>query len=78
MRFRSIRRLSCDKVMWLSDDVLIAMLFVILYSPLSDLLKLKPRRLTQLFVRLGISAASVLWFELVKLVKKIKCCKQAA
>ena len=69
--FQSIKRLACDKVMWLATLVTIAGLMIILYTPLNVFLKLQAPTAAQLFTCLGIAAASVLWFELVKLIKKL-------
>lgn len=70
--FRSFMRLSKDKVMWgvLAGTVL--MLAVILYTPLSSVLKLAPLTPVQLLISISVAAASVIWYELVKLFKKLK------
>ena len=69
--FKSIRRLACDKIMWLANIVTVVGLLVILYTPLNSFLKLGALSAAQFFTCLGIAAASVLWYELVKLVKKL-------
>ena len=68
----SIRRLAKDKVMWLVNFAILAGLGIILYSPLNHFLKLAPLSGTQLLVVLCAACASVLWYEVVKLVKKLK------
>ncbi|MEA5040075.1 MAG: cation-translocating P-type ATPase, partial [Clostridiaceae bacterium] len=68
--FRSARRLAKDPVMWGVNLGTLALLGLILYTPLSGLLKLSALPLRMLLAALGLAAASVLWFELVKLVKK--------
>ncbi len=68
--FHSAKRLARDKVMWAVNLGTLALLAVILYSPLAALLKLAPLSGMQLLVALGLAAGSVLWYELVKLVKK--------
>ena len=68
--FRSVRRLAKDSIMWLVNFGTIAGLFVILYTPLSGILKLAPLTAGQLLLSLGLAAASVLWYEIVKLRKK--------
>ncbi|MFW6677221.1 cation-translocating P-type ATPase [Lacrimispora sp. AGF001] len=67
--FRSIRQLLNDKIMWAVNAGTVILLAVILYSPLAGLLKLAPLSALQMFTALGLAAASVLWYELVKLTK---------
>ncbi|MEA4831287.1 MAG: cation-translocating P-type ATPase [Oscillospiraceae bacterium] len=69
--FHSVSRLVKDKVMWLAFSGTIIILTVILYSPLNIFLKLAPLSAGQLLISIGIAAAAVLWYELVKLAKKI-------
>ncbi len=67
----SAKHLLKDKVMWAVNIGTIALLGIILYTPLSGLLKLAPLSGMQLLSALGLAAASVLWYELVKLVKMV-------
>jgi len=67
--FCSIRQLLNDKVMWAVNAGSVILLAVILYSPLAGLLKLAPLSALQMLTALGLAAASVLWYELVKLTK---------
>ena len=69
--FQSIRRLANDKVMWAILIGTISGLFLILYTPLSDILKLAPLTIGQFLLAIGISAASVLWYEIVKLCNHV-------
>jgi len=69
---RSFIRLIKDKVMWAVSLGTIIGLIVILYTPLCDFLKLAPLSLNQLIIAVMISVASVIWYELVKVVKYIK------
>ena len=66
---RSARRLAKDGVMWAVNVGTLALLGVILYTPLSGVLKLAALPLPMLLTALGLAAASVLWYELVKLTK---------
>ena len=68
----SIKRLSKDKVMWSVNIFTILGLLIILYTPISGFLKLAPLSTGQSFTALGLSAASVLWYEVVKLVKRLR------
>ncbi len=67
--FCSIRQLLNDKIMWAVNAGTVILLAVILYSPLAGLLKLAPLSALQMLTALGLAAASVLWYELVKLTK---------
>ena len=67
----SIRRLIKDKVMWAVTLGTIAGLLIIIYSPLNGFLKLAPLSALQLLTVFGIAAASVLWYEIVKFMKRI-------
>ena len=69
--FRSVARLAKDKVMWAVNVGTIAGLIVIFYTPVAGLLKLAPLSATQLLSASSIAAVSVLWYELVKLFKKL-------
>ncbi|HMM06686.1 MAG TPA: cation-translocating P-type ATPase [Clostridiales bacterium] len=70
--FRSARRLMKDKVMWLASTATVLMLILILYSPLNSFLKLAPLSLPQLLAVIAIAAAAVLWYEPVKLIKRMR------
>jgi len=67
---RSIKLLAKDRIMWAVYFCTLTMLFVILYTPLSVFLKLAALSGTQLLTALGLAAASVLWYEFVKLINK--------
>ena len=69
---RSFIRLSKDLVMWAVNIGTLLMLAIILYTPLSGFLKLAPLSAGQLLITLGIAGAAVLWYEIVKLINKLK------
>lgn len=69
--FKSTRLLMKDRVMWAVNLGTLALLFLILYTPLSGALKLAPLTLPLLLNALGLSAASVLWYELIKLKNRL-------
>jgi len=69
--YHSVTRLIKDKVMWAVYIGTLAILAIILYTPLSGLLKLSALSGIQLLVALGLAALSVLWYEVVKLIKKL-------
>jgi len=66
----SIKRLAKDKVMWAVNIFTLLGLAVILYSPLSGFLKLAPLSAGQFLTVLGLAAIAVLWYEVVKLIKR--------
>jgi len=68
----SVKRLSHDKVMWAVNAITLAGLSVILYTPLNSFLKLAPLSPARLLAAFGLAAASVLWYEIVKAIKRIK------
>ncbi len=70
--YRSVKRLMKDRVMWAVNLGTLLLLAVILYSPLSIYLKLAPLSAGQFLLALGLACVSVLWYDLVKLVKKIR------
>lgn len=68
--FQSMSRLAGDKVMWGVFIGTIAGLLVILLTPFQGVLKLAPLSAGQLLCAVGIAGISVLWYEIVKLVKR--------
>jgi len=68
----SMKRLAGDKVMWSINLGTIGGLLLLIYTPLSGILKLSPLTAGQLFMAAGIAAGSVVWYEIVKFVKKTK------
>ncbi|SHK42905.1 Ca2+-transporting ATPase [Hathewaya proteolytica DSM 3090] len=72
LAYQSMKKLAKDKVMWISNFGIVSMILIILYTPLNNLLKLAPISLTQFFASMGIAAVSVLWYDIIKLLKKRK------
>ncbi len=70
--FESIKQLVKDKVMWAVNIITIVALAIILYSPLNNFLKLAPLSFKQVLIMVGMAAVSVLWYEIVKLVNKVR------
>lgn len=68
---RSLHRLAKDKVMWAVNIGTVAMILIILYTPLSGVLKLTAPSAAQLLMAFGLATISVLWYEIVKLIKRI-------
>ena len=70
--FQSAARLAKDWVMWAIDIGTLLILAIILYTPVSGLLKLAPLSAGQFFGSVGIAAAAVLWYEIVKLINRLR------
>jgi Ca2+-transporting ATPase len=68
--FRTMKALAKDKVMWGVTLGTLGVLLVILYTPLSAFLKLTPLTGGQFLWAAVIACVAVLWYEIVKLVKK--------
>ena len=69
--YHSAKQLIKDGVMWAVNLGTLVLLAVILYTPISVYLKLAPLSCAKAFTALGLAAASVLWYEVVKLIKKL-------
>ncbi|MCL1965162.1 MAG: cation-translocating P-type ATPase [Firmicutes bacterium] len=67
----SVKRLSKDAIMWLTNAITLLGLLIILYTPLNDFLKLAPLSAGQFLIVLGLAAVSVLWYEAVKYGKRL-------
>jgi Ca2+-transporting ATPase len=70
--FTNVKRLSKDKVMWFVNIAVVTGLIVFLYTPLNGFLKLAPLSIGQFFTVIGLAAASVLWYEVVKFIKRLR------
>lgn len=68
---QSFCRLVKDPIMWAVNVGTLALLAIILYTPLSAFLKLTALSTGQFCAVLSLAAASVLWYELVKLARKL-------
>lgn len=69
---QSARRLAKDKVIWAAILGITAMAVIILYTPLNVFLKLAPLNALQFLLAVGLAAVSVVWYEIVKAVKRVK------
>ncbi len=68
----SIKKLSKDKIMWATSIATILLVLISVYSPLNTFLKLTPLTVSQFALAFFIAAVSVLWFEIVKFIRRIK------
>ena len=69
--YESVRKLAKDKVMWLVNAGTLLLLALVLYTPLSGYLKFAPLSLKDAVTAVLLAAVSVLWYEIVKLVKRL-------
>ncbi|MPN57444.1 hypothetical protein SDC9_205138 [bioreactor metagenome] len=69
----SLKMTGKDRFMRFISMLTVLLILVILYTPLNSFLKLAPLSAAQLLAACFIAAASVFWYEFVKLVKKKKC-----
>lgn len=70
--YHSVKLLIKDRVMWMINIATVCGLLVILYSPVNSFLKLAPLSAGQFFTAIGIAIAAVLWYEIVKLINKLR------
>ena len=70
--YKTIGKLSKDKVMRIAFALMILFVIVIVYSPLNGILKLYPLTLSEMLMVISLSFVSVFWYEFVKLFKKIR------
>ncbi len=69
---KSISKLAKDKVMWIVNVGIIIGFLLISYTPLNTILKLTSLSFNELLSVIGISLGSVIWYEIIKLIRKIK------
>ena len=72
LAFKTLISQAHDRVMWTVILGTFAALGVMLYTPLNSMLKLAPISLAQMMLVLGVSFASVMWYELVKIYRYLK------
>ncbi len=68
---QSIKHLVKDKVVWAVNLGTLAMLGIIIYSPINAFLKVVPLSAPMFFTAVGIAAVAVFWYEFVKLIKRL-------
>lgn len=69
---QSIVKLAKDKVLVAVNAGTIIGLFIMVYSPLNEFLKLAPLSCGQMVLAIGIACIAVLWYEAVKLFSLVK------
>jgi Ca2+-transporting ATPase len=68
--FASFIRLKKDKVMVYGWILTIILLLLTIYSPISEVLLLKPLSLKYILITTFISFLFIIWFEIVKVIRK--------
>jgi Ca2+-transporting ATPase len=68
--FQTFHRLARDKVLWAVTLGTIFSLPLMIYTPINSFLKLSPLSVSHLLLAAGIAVVAVMWYELVKLVRK--------
>ncbi len=68
--FKNLKKLKKDKIMIIANAATFLLLFLVLYSPLSQFLNLTSLSLPQLILAVIFGIFSVSWWEIVKLYKK--------
>ena len=66
----SVRRMAKDRVMWAVNIGVLVGLALILYTPMSSVLKLAPLTAIQLLTVVGLAIVSTCWFEIVKAIRR--------
>jgi len=70
--YTSFKNTIKDPVMWVITGGTIIGLLVVLYTPITEFLKLAPLNMKQLLIVSAIAIVSVMWYEIVKLIKSFK------
>lgn len=70
--FKSVAINIKDSVMWIVNIGTILGLLLIIYTPISSFLKLTALSINQLVIVILVSTTAVMWYEIVKAVKKIR------
>lgn len=69
LAIKTFLSMSKDKVIWGILGSTIGILIALIYSPISEILDLAPLSASELFFTISIALVSVIWYDLVKLVK---------
>lgn len=72
----SLKKLSKDKVMQITSIGTIALIIIVLYTPLNGFLKLTPLSLPSFLLSAAAAFVGVMWYDLAKLI--IRGCKKKA
>ncbi|KJU72656.1 cation-translocating P-type ATPase [Clostridium baratii] len=70
--YQSFKILIKDKVMWAVNAGTVIGLLLIMYTPIAGFLKLAPLGIKELIIVISISIVAVMWYEIVKILKKKK------
>lgn len=70
LALKTFLSMSKDKVMWIITGATVVVPLLLIYSPLSGLLDLAPLTILELMITILLSFISVVWYDIVKVVKK--------
>ena len=68
--YQSIKKLVKDKVMVISNVLVLLGIVLITYTPLKDILNLVSLNLKEMLLVIILSFLSVFWYEIVKFIKR--------
>lgn len=68
--FYTIKKLKNEKAVWIVTSITVLQLILMLYSPAGRLLKLAGLSVNQFIVMTFLSIVAVLWYEIVKFIKR--------
>lgn len=70
--YYSFMKFMKDKVFMIVNLMIVGGIFIIIYSPVANFLKLTSLSFMQMIYTIALSILSVLWYDFIKLYKKIK------
>ena len=70
--FSSVHRDFKDKVMWGANAIIVMLFILLVYTPINQFLGLTHLHMNQVLITIGLGVCSVVWYEVVKLVKRIR------
>ena len=70
--YKSIRKLAKDKVMWLTIIITTVVFLILVYTPVNNFIKMAPLNIMQLLQVLLTAFICVMWYEVVKIIRRKK------
>jgi Ca2+-transporting ATPase len=70
--FQTIYKIRTDKGIWIVNLIIFIALLIMIYSPLHESLGFTPLSFAYLIKVIGSSIIAVIWYETVKIIKKLK------
>jgi Ca2+-transporting ATPase len=69
--FVTLYRLRSDWGVWAINLIILSGLFLLIYSPLHEKMGFVPMNLSNLIITIALSLAAVMWYEIVKLFRRL-------